>query len=96
MVPSSKLTQRGQRRSRFLLVALAIVGLLISDYLSWVHYMGVVPVCLSGSGGCETVQSSSYATIFGVPVAVIGPWATRAYFSRHRYGVRWVSTSGSL
>ena len=72
MAPSSKLTQRGQRRSRFLLGALAIVGLLISGYLSWVHYMGVVPVCLSGSGGCETVQSSSYATIFGVPVAVIG------------------------
>jgi uncharacterized membrane protein len=57
---------------RVLLGALAIVGLLISAYLSWVHYMGVVPACLGGSGGCESVQSSSYATIFGVPVAVIG------------------------
>jgi uncharacterized membrane protein len=32
----------------------------------------VVPVCVGGSGGCETVQTSSYATIFGVPVAVVG------------------------
>jgi uncharacterized membrane protein len=72
MAPSSKLTDRERRARRVLLGALAIVGLLISAYLSWVHYMGVVPVCLSGSGGCETVQSSSYATIFGVPVAVVG------------------------
>jgi uncharacterized membrane protein len=52
--------------------ALAVVGLLISGYLTWVHYMGVTPVCVGGSGGCETVQTSSYATIFGVPVAVVG------------------------
>jgi uncharacterized membrane protein len=57
---------------RVLLAALAIVGLLISAYLSWVHYMGVAPVCVGGSGGCQSVQTSSYATIFGVPVAVIG------------------------
>jgi len=72
MAPSSKGAKRGQMARRAILGALAIVGLLISGYLSWVHYMGVVPVCLSGSGGCESVQSSSYATIFGVPVAVIG------------------------
>jgi uncharacterized membrane protein len=72
MAPNSKLADRGQRARRVLLGALAIVGLLISAYLSWVHYMGVVPVCVGGSGGCESVQSSSYAAIFGVPVAVIG------------------------
>jgi uncharacterized membrane protein len=32
----------------------------------------VVPVCVGGSGGCETVQASSYATILGVPVAELG------------------------
>jgi uncharacterized membrane protein len=72
MAPNSKLTERGQRARRVLLGALAIVGLLISAYLSWVHYMGVVPVCVGGSGGCETVQTSSYSMILGVPVAVIG------------------------
>jgi uncharacterized membrane protein len=72
MAPSSKLTERGHIARRVLLGALAVVGLLISAYLSWVHYVGVVPVCVGGSGGCKTVQTSSYATIFGVPVAVIG------------------------
>jgi len=52
--------------------ALAVVGLLISSYLTWVHYAGVPPVCVEGSGACESVQTSSYATIFGVPVPAIG------------------------
>jgi uncharacterized membrane protein len=72
MAPSSKATERGHIARRVLLGALAIVGLLISAYLSWVHYMGVAPVCVGESGGCKTVQTSSYATIFGVPVAVVG------------------------
>jgi uncharacterized membrane protein len=73
MAHSSKVAKRGEHVARpVLLGALAVVGLLISAYLTWVHYMGVVPVCVGGSGGCETVQTSSYATIFGVPVAVVG------------------------
>jgi uncharacterized membrane protein len=73
MAPSSKVAERGKHVARrVLLGALAIVGLLISAYLTWVHYTGVVPVCVGRSGGCETVQTSSYATIFGFPVAVVG------------------------
>jgi uncharacterized membrane protein len=64
---------KGRRRGlRFVLGALAVAGLLISGYLTWVHYMVVIPVCVGGSGGCETVQASSYATILGVPVAAMG------------------------
>jgi uncharacterized membrane protein len=55
-----------------MLVALATVGLVISIYLTWTHFTGVAPVCAGGSAGCETVQSSRYATIFGVPVALLG------------------------
>ena len=61
-----------QRGLRFVLGALAVVGFLISAYLTWTHFLGVAPVCISGSGGCETVQSSRYAAIFGVPVAALG------------------------
>jgi uncharacterized membrane protein len=68
MAPSAKETNA----ARVALGVLAAVGLLISAYLTWVHYAGVTPVCISGSGGCETVQSSSYAAILGVPVAVLG------------------------
>jgi uncharacterized membrane protein len=57
---------------RFVIGALAVAGLLISAYLTWTHFLGVAPVCISGSGGCETVQSSRYAAIFGIPVAALG------------------------
>lgn len=32
----------------------------------------MAPVCAGGSHGCETVQSSRYAAVSGVPVAVLG------------------------
>jgi uncharacterized membrane protein len=57
---------------RIALGVLSAVGLMISAYLTWTHYLGLPPVCISGSGGCEIVQSSRYATIFGVPVATLG------------------------
>ncbi len=57
---------------RVVLGVLSGVGLLISAYLTWVHFAGLAPVCAGGSHGCETVQSSRYAAVLGVPVAVLG------------------------
>ena len=51
------------------LVALAGIG--IAAYLTWVHYDEGALVCVAG-GGCETVQQSSYAEIAGLPVALLG------------------------
>jgi uncharacterized membrane protein len=51
---------------------LALVGIGIAGYLTWVHYAGLSPVCVGGSGGCERVQSSRWAELAGVPVAVLG------------------------
>ena len=53
------------------IAALALIGLAISAYLTWVHYAGIEPVC-SGISDCERVQSSSYAELVGIPVAVLG------------------------
>jgi uncharacterized membrane protein len=61
-----------ERSTRVLLAGLSVAGLLMSAYLTWVHFRGVAPICLSGSGGCETVQASRYAEILGVPVAALG------------------------
>ncbi|MDQ3863117.1 MAG: vitamin K epoxide reductase family protein [Actinomycetota bacterium] len=55
-----------------MLFALAALGLLISAYLTWTHFAGLAPICTAGSDGCETVQSSRYATMLGVPVALLG------------------------
>lgn len=47
------------------------VGLVISAYLTWVHYSGNLALCI-GVGGCEIVQASRFAVAGGVPVALIG------------------------
>ena len=49
----------------------ALAGAGIAAYLTWAHYADSPVICVSG-GGCATVQSSEYATIAGVPVAVLG------------------------
>jgi uncharacterized membrane protein len=52
--------------------ALALVGIAIAGYLTWVHYAGLDPVCVGGGGGCERVQSARWAELAGIPVAVLG------------------------
>jgi uncharacterized membrane protein len=53
------------------IAALALLGLAISIYLTYVHYAGIEPVCSSISN-CERVQNSEYAELLGIPVAVLG------------------------
>jgi uncharacterized membrane protein len=49
----------------------ALLGLLDAAYLALERITGAPIACPVG-GGCETVQSSAYALLFGVPVAFIG------------------------
>lgn len=53
------------------LVVLALVGIGIAGYLTYVHYRGIAPICAINEG-CEKVQSSRYAKVAGVPVPLIG------------------------
>jgi uncharacterized membrane protein len=51
---------------------LALVGLLVSTYLL-LFKLGVLgSLACGGSGGCERVATSSWAVLFGVPVAAYG------------------------
>ena len=50
---------------------LGLAGVGIAGYLTYVHYAGLHPVC-GISHGCETVQTSRYASLVGVPVALLG------------------------
>jgi uncharacterized membrane protein len=61
-----------ERRLRRVIGVLALAGLAVAGYLTYVHYAGIEPVCAGGGGGCERVQSSSYAELAGVPVALLG------------------------
>lgn len=61
-----------ERRLRVLAALLALLGIAIAGYLTYVHYAGISPVCVAGSGSCERVQTSEYAVFLGVPVALLG------------------------
>ncbi len=52
------------------LVALAAIGFADATYLTVEHFRNVIPPCTTT--GCATVLTSDFATIFGVPVALIG------------------------
>jgi len=49
---------------------LAFAGAAIAGYLTYVHYADTKIAC--PTGGCETVQSSSYAFLGPLPVALFG------------------------
>ena len=50
---------------------ISAIGVVVSAYLTWVHYSGNLALCI-GVGGCESVQGSRFAIAGGVPVALIG------------------------
>ena len=68
----------GSRRSALMTAILVFttIGCLDAAYLTYVHYQGFgALVCLgahNGHSSCETVQSSVWAEIDGVPVALLG------------------------
>lgn len=54
------------------MIVLAVIGLGDATYLTVVHYAGIRVVCAGSGNPCETVQTSKYASIAGVPVALLG------------------------
>jgi uncharacterized membrane protein len=54
----------------FLLI-LSFLGFVDSTYLTIVHYKNIIPPCTI-TQGCETVLTSKFATIYGVPLAFFG------------------------
>jgi uncharacterized membrane protein len=59
------------RRLRLAAIVLAVLGVGVAGYLTYVHYRGIAPICAVGHG-CEKVQSSSWSKLAGVPVALLG------------------------
>ncbi|MEX0907980.1 MAG: vitamin K epoxide reductase family protein [Gemmatimonadota bacterium] len=57
--------------NRMAVALLALVGFLISAYMS-AYRFGLLGTIMCGSGGCETVQNSPWAAFLGVPVPLIG------------------------
>ncbi len=64
------------RKLRIAILVLSLIGVAIAGYLTYIHYHGLGSLlCLGKSNGhssCQTVQSSVYAKLDGVPVALLG------------------------
>lgn len=58
------------RALRIAVGVLALAGAAIAAYLTYAKYADATIAC--STGGCETVQSSEYAEILGLPVPVLG------------------------
>lgn len=54
-----------------LITALALIGFFDAAYLTAEHYAGNIPPCFIATG-CESVTTSVYSTVYGVPVALAG------------------------
>jgi len=59
------------RTLRRVMLVLAVVGLGVASYLTYVHYSGSPPACTFGQS-CLKVQTSVWSKLDGVPVALLG------------------------
>lgn len=57
--------------NKIILLLLSLVGFFDSSYLTILHYRNVIPPC-SITFGCETVLTSQFAAILGIPISLFG------------------------
>jgi len=53
------------------MIALAVIGLGVASYLTYIHYAGINPACTAGQS-CVKVQTSQWSKLDGIPVALLG------------------------
>jgi len=70
------------KRLQQITIALAILGLLVSIYMTIYKITSNDNMCL-GSGDCSTVNASRYAEVNGIPVALIGVLGYAAIIGIH-------------
>ena len=65
-------------------VALVVLGLLVSIYMTIYKFTGDDGMCL-GSGDCHTVNASKYSEVNGIPVAIFGIGGYLAILAVHYF-----------
>ena len=88
MAQITRANSRPKPWPRWSIPVLVVIGLLVAAYMSYIELTLTDAVC-GPVGDCNTVQQSSYATLFGVlPIAVLGiagylaigaAWLTASY-----------------
>ncbi len=62
------------QRLRVTGILLALLGLAVAVYLTYIKWFPATPFCM-GVGDCETVNTSRYSEVYGIPVALLGALA---------------------
>ncbi|MGD9896635.1 MAG: vitamin K epoxide reductase family protein [Candidatus Methylacidiphilaceae bacterium] len=61
------------RRLRLLFLGASLLGMVLTAYLTALHWSGRLPAgCSVDGGGCGTVLTSSWSKLFGQPVSLYG------------------------
>ncbi len=88
------------KRLRLAAAVAAGLGFAVAAYLTYVHYADIAAIC-AASGGCERVQSSSYAELAGIPVALMGLFGYAAILAATllpgelpRFAASWLAVVG--
>jgi len=58
------------------LLAVSSLGIVLTAYLSWTAFSGGAPQGCAAGGGCDTVLTSRWATLLGLPTSL---WGLLAY-----------------
>ena len=64
-----------KNKTQIVLIVLALVGLIMMSYLTYVHYApsGYESFCTIGENfSCDIVNKSEYAEVLGIPIAITG------------------------
>jgi uncharacterized membrane protein len=59
------------RNRRLVIIVLTVLGIFVAGYLTWSHFSGE-PVYCGGSNSCDLVNSSRFAYLGPIPVALLG------------------------
>ena len=59
-------------KAPYFMLALALIGIADASYDSWAVYTGQLLWCPPPIDGCNTVASSPYSRIFGIPLGYLG------------------------
>jgi uncharacterized membrane protein len=71
---SLTISSRSEKNLRISLMVLGLIGLVDSAYLAYIKLANATASC-AGIGDCDAVNSSKYAEVAGIPIALLGAGA---------------------
>ena len=77
-----------EKKVNYYIIALSLIGIIVSAYLSWFKLTSTVTKCIPGLGDCGSVNSSAYSLLAGIPVAYLGLFSYVLLFGLMIYQLR--------